>query len=212
MGWGEIGGFLANPVGFISTGSQVVGALSDYYSSKKLAEGQREANEANVATAREQMAFQERMSSTAHQREVADLKAAGLNPVLSANSGASTPVGASATQLNDNPDYRGIGPKVVESAMRMAEFKKGLEEIDSRIAANKAGARKSNADARVTEVNTPIQEKQQGLLNSIWKFIEEKFDSGKSSLQKMRDKKQKKLRIGDTRYEQSEDGIWHQIK
>lgn len=55
-------------------------------------------NQWSAAQAQKQMNFQERMSNTAHVREIADLKAAGLNPVLSAKlGGASTPVGAQGT-------------------------------------------------------------------------------------------------------------------
>lgn len=57
-------------------------------------------NTMNKESAKAQMDFQERMSSTAHQREVQDLIKAGLNPVLSANNGASSPGGAYANVDN----------------------------------------------------------------------------------------------------------------
>lgn len=68
--------------------------------------GTRETNSSNRKIAMDQMKFQKEMSNTAHQREVADLKAAGLNPALSATGGqgASTTSGSSATMENAYTD------------------------------------------------------------------------------------------------------------
>lgn len=102
--------------------------------------GQDSANQANEDIAKQQMWFQGRMSDTAHQREVADLKAAGLNPILSANSGASTPSGASATMQN------AMAP-LVSSAMQGYQMQKDFESKDSQIAYNAAAANAANAGA-----------------------------------------------------------------
>jgi hypothetical protein len=71
------------------------------------------ANSANAKQAKAQMAFQAQQSATAHQREVADLRAAGLNPILSGTGGGGASVGSGAQATMQN-----VGGAAADAGLR----------------------------------------------------------------------------------------------
>nr|QJB18980.1 MAG: DNA pilot protein [Microvirus sp.] len=146
----------------LGVGAEILGGFMSNEASGKSAERQmefqRQANQKamdfSAAQTKQQMEFaagqtqkqmdwQERLSGAAHQREVADLRSAGLNPILSVNrSGAATPSGGAASGSAASGTSSGGAAYKAENIMQRVgstalEAIRGAEEIKNIQATNR---------------------------------------------------------------------------
>jgi len=133
-----------------------VAALASAYMAYQ---GQKETNAANAEIAAQQMQFQERMSNTSYQRQVEDLKKAGINPMYGymRASGASTPPGAS--YVAQNPAAAGSQAYASTASARAASAQAAKTEVETEITEQTGLAQaKANLEKTVAEIGLSTQQ------------------------------------------------------
>lgn len=146
-----------------------LGAFASMRAGSSAAAGQRRANMMNYSMSRDQMAFQKFMATHAHRQEVKDLRAAGLNPILSGTGGrgADTPSGASAHM--ENPEAAGVS-----SAMDV------LRTMSSAFLQSQQ-ARNTEADTEKTKAETETERERPANVRESTGFLQQQSATSKAT-------------------------------
>lgn len=165
-------------LGGASAVSSLIDAGASIFSGFKAASAQKKANNAMIDMAQKQMDWQERMSSTAMQRQAEDLRRAGLNPILAlTKGGASTPSGSVPNIQPATGAAEGIARAGSSAGAAFQKFQERelldaqIEQVKSQTDSNRSTAQKTAAETAALIERFPQIEQE------FWKL---KYDTDKA--------------------------------
>lgn len=168
----------------------LLGAAGSWWSGKSYERGVNATNAANIDIANAQMAFQERMSNTSWQRGIADMRKAGINPMLAVSQGgSSSPPGAAIGVQNPKAQSIDAMNSAVNAAISFAQLKQIKEQTRktmSDIDVNNTVKVANLADATLKERNAQVaansarlirEQSKATALDNVGRSVEAAIDS-----------------------------------